>query len=73
MFEQNSRILVEEWIDEKNLNIDEMHRHLALFMRDHYEHNQAQIGKLFNQLVLASILLGAEIIAWLFDLGQGVQ
>ncbi|HYP23738.1 MAG TPA: hypothetical protein VEV43_09205 [Actinomycetota bacterium] len=73
VFEQNSRVLVEEWIDEKDLGIDAIHKHLALFMRTHYERNQTSIDKLFRQYVWASLLLGVEIVAWLFDLGQGVQ
>lgn len=71
VFELDSRMLVDEWIDQQNLDLNEMHRHLARFLRSHYEANKAKMDRLFLQYVFAGLFLTLEIVAWLVDLGRG--
>jgi hypothetical protein len=42
-----------------------------LHLENHFEGNQKRLDRLFWLLLSASVLLVAEIVLWLFILGEG--
>jgi hypothetical protein len=71
-FRMSARSLIKDYIEvERPADLPEMYRDLALHLENHFEGNQKRLDRLFWLLRSASVLLVAEIVLWLFILGEG--
>lgn len=64
--------LLEDFGPETGRTIADMHRHLAICMEAHWDHNQSQLKPLFARFQWACGALGAEVLLWTIHLSNGV-
>jgi hypothetical protein len=68
-FAAQPRRLIATYVETDHpLALDEIHRDLALHMEDSYEENARRLQRLMLAFRWASILLAAEVAAWIVDI-----
>ena len=71
IFRISARSLIRDYVEaERPADLPQMYRDLALHLENHFEGNQKRLDRLFWLLRGASVLLVAEIVLWLFVLGE---
>jgi hypothetical protein len=69
IFRLSARALIRDYIEaESPVNINEMHRDLALHIESHFEQNEKRLNRLFWLFRASSATLVVEILLWLFAL-----
>jgi len=62
-FRNDPQRLLEDWVDsESSTSMDDMHRHLAIYLGEDYTANQRGIDRLHNLYGWACLFLGLEVI-----------
>ncbi len=63
------RELIQDYIEsDEPLPITTIHRDLALHMEDSYFENEGGLKRLIWSFRIASVLLSAEVLAWIIDI-----
>jgi hypothetical protein len=62
--------LLKVWVDDETADLDKMHREVAEFNQQNWDENQDRMKWLYAGFQAASMLLAAEVIVWLIDLGN---
>lgn len=71
-FRMRATPLLEDFDSATGRTIADMHRHLAVCMEAHWDHNQSQLKPLFDRFQWACGALGAEVLLWTIHLSKGV-
>jgi hypothetical protein len=62
-FRDEPQKLIREWVDsEQHYSLDDVHRHLADWLGEHYDKNQKTIDCMLKQFTWACGCLGAEVV-----------
>jgi len=68
-FQTSAQYMVANWIEQRGYGEDEMRRRLVYWSEHHLDTNARLLNRLWNWYAVAIVLLGAEIVAWIMDLG----
>lgn len=63
------KMLVEQWIDDQDRDVNETYRHLALFYGTHCRLNEKKLKLMHWAAFAATSLLGVAVVAAVIDLG----
>jgi hypothetical protein len=68
-FVNSATVLLAGYVEaEPPVDLDEMHRSLALYMEQHWDRNQDLLNRRLGGLQVAAVLLAVSIVCWLVDL-----
>lgn len=68
-FQTSAQYMVDDWIDSRNYDEDKFRRRLIYWADRHVGTNGKRLNRLWGWYAAAIVLLGAEIVAWILDIG----
>jgi len=66
VFSMSAKVIVEQYAEgEYPRDVSTAHRYLALYLQDHFDRNGKRLNRLYWLFIVASVLLGGEVLLWL--------
>ena len=66
-FTNDPKIIVDQWIDERDIDINDTYRHLAQYYSANFETNEAALAWMHRVFSAGAFLLGLAVVAAIID------